>query len=291
MSSELNFKNKTVLITGGASGFGFELVKLFLSDGAKVIFTTREKTSAEKAIIEIPEMNQKNVMYYTIDLSNKAEIDKFLISIDKDFPSGIDVLVNNAASIIVGRFEKFSYDDLISTFNVNLVSSYMLSHHVIRKMKEKKNGVIINIISGVANIGLPFLSLYGIGKSSLRALSESISVELKEDNIDVIMVSPGAMNTAQEKKQKLIGMEKNPYEHLKKASPEIIARKVFQKIKKKETLIEFSLKTKLFELLQLISFNTAFNIKRKYTKKQHWTFIPESNLLAASLLRYLGINY
>ena len=269
MSSELNFKNKTVLITGGASGFGFELVKLFLSDGAKVIFTTREKTSAEKAIIEIPEMNQKNVMYYTVDLSIKTEIDKFLISIDKDFPSGIDVLVNNAASIIVGRFEKFSYDDLISTFNVNLVSSYMLSHHVIRKMKEKKNGVIINIISGVANIGLPFLSLYGIGKSSLRALSESISVELKEDNIDVIMVSPGDMNTAQEKKQKLIGMEKNPYEHMKKASPEIIAKKVFQKIKKKETLIEFSLKTKLFELLQLISFNTAFNIKKKYTKKQY----------------------
>ena len=51
MSRELNFKNKIVLITGGASGFGFELVKLFLSDGAKVIFTTREKTSAEKAHI------------------------------------------------------------------------------------------------------------------------------------------------------------------------------------------------------------------------------------------------
>ena len=253
MSSELNFKNKTVLITGGASGFGFELVKLFLSDGAKVIFTTREKTSAEKAITEIPEINQKNVRYYTVDLSNKIEIDKFMMSLDKDFPSGIDVLVNNAASIIVGKFEKFTYDDLISTFTVNLVSSYMLSLHVIKKMKEKKNGVIVNIISGVANIGLPFLSLYGIGKSSLRAFSESISVELKEDNIDVIMVSPGAMNS--------------PYENMKKASPEIIAKKVFKKIKKKETLIEFSLKTKLFELLQLISFSTAFNIKRKYTRE------------------------
>ena len=46
MPPELNFKNKTVLITGGASGFGFEFVKLFISDGAIVIFTTREKTSA-----------------------------------------------------------------------------------------------------------------------------------------------------------------------------------------------------------------------------------------------------
>ena len=267
MTSELNFKNKIVLITGAASGFGFELVKLFLSDGAKVIFTTREKTSAETAITEIPEANQKNAAYYIVDLSDKTEIEKFMELIDKDFPNGIDVLVNNAASIIVGKFEKFTYDDLISTLNVNLISSYMLSLHVIKKMKEKKNGVIVNIISGVANIGLPFLKLYGIGKSSLRALSESISVELKDDNIDVIMVSPGAMNTAQEKKQKLIGMEKNPYEHLKRASPEIIAKKAFQKIKKKETLIEFSLKTKLFELLQLISINTAFNIKRKYTKK------------------------
>ena len=191
MSRELNFKNKIVLITGGASGFGFELVKLFISDGAKVIFTTRQKTSAEKTIEQIPKINQKNLTYYVVDLSNKTEIDKLITLLDKDFPNGIDVLVNNATSIILGKFEKFTYDDLISTLNVNLVSSYMLSLHVIKKMKEKKNGVIVNIISGVANIGLPFLTLYGIGKSSLRALSECISVELKQDNIDVIMVSPG----------------------------------------------------------------------------------------------------
>lgn len=269
MPSELNFKNKIVLITGGASGFGFELVKLFISDGAKVIFTTREKTSGEKAIAKIPKINQKKVVYYTVDLSNKIEIDKFLISIDRDFPNGIDVLVNNATSIIVGKFEKFTYDDLISTLNVNLVSPYMLSLHVIKKMKEKKNGLIVNIISGVSNIGLPFLALYCIGKSSLRAFSDSISAELKEDNIDVILVSPSPMNTGYEKKQKLIGIEKSPYEHRKKASPEIIAKKVFQKIKKNEMMIEFSLKTKLFELLQLISFNTAFKIKRKYAKKQY----------------------
>ena len=194
MSRELNFNNKIVLITGGASGFGFELVKLFISDGAKVIFTTRQKTSAEKTIEQIPKINQKNLTYYIVDLSNKTEIDKLITLLDKDFPNGIDVLVNNATSIILGKFEKFTYDDLISTLNVNLVSSYMLSLHVIKKMKEKKNGVIVNIISGVANIGLPFLTLYGIGKSSLRALSECISVELKQDNIDVIMVSPGSMN-------------------------------------------------------------------------------------------------
>ena len=122
MDSELDFKEKIVLITGGASGFGFELVKLFLSDGAKVIFTTREKTSAEKALAGIPEINQKNVVYYTVDLSQKVEIENFIGLIDKDFPNGIDVLVNNATSLIVGKFEKFTYDDLISTLNVNLTS-------------------------------------------------------------------------------------------------------------------------------------------------------------------------
>ena len=146
MSRELNFKNKIVLITGGASGFGFELVKLFISDGAKVIFTTRQKTSAEKTIEQIPKINQKNLTYYIVDLSNKTEIDKLITLLDKDFPNGIDVLVNNATSIILGKFEKFTYDDLISTLNVNLVSSYMLSLHVIKKMKEKKNGVIVNIM-------------------------------------------------------------------------------------------------------------------------------------------------
>ena len=52
-------------------------------------------------------------------------------------------------------------------------------------------------------------------------------------------------------------------------SSEIIARKIFERIKKREIKIDVSLKTKLFELLQLISFSTAFNIKRKYTKKQY----------------------
>ena len=267
MQSKFDFKNKVVLITGGASGFGFELVKLFLAEGAKVIFTTRKKTSAEKAIESIPEKLHDNLKYYTADLSNKTEIDDLLVSLEKDFPNGIDILVNNATSIIVGKFEEFTYHDLSDSLNVNIVSPYMLSLHVIKKMKEKKSGIIINILSGVANIGLPFLTLYGIGKSSLRAFSESIAVELKEDNVDVITVYPGSMDTGYEKKQKLIGIEKSPYEHTKKASPEIIAKKVFQKIKNDEIMIDFSLKTKLFQLLQLISFNTSFNFKRKYTKK------------------------
>ena len=268
MQPKLDFKNKVVLITGGASGFGFELVKLFIADGARVVFTTRKKLSGENAITKISKINQKNVSYYTVDLSNKIEIDKFLIQLDKDFPNGIDVLINNATSIVVGKFEKFTYDDLTSTLNVNLVSPYILSLHAIKKMKEKKNGVIVNIISGAANIGLPFLTLYCIGKSSLRAFSESISVELKEDNIDVITVSPSPMDTGYEKNQKLIGIEKSPYDHRKKMSSEIIARKIFERIKNREIKIDISLKTKLFELLQLISFNTAFNKKRKYTKNQ-----------------------
>ena len=103
-----------------------------------VIFTTRQKTSADKTIEQIPKINQKNLTYYVVDLSNKTEIDKIITLLDKDFPNGIDVLVNNATSIILGKFEKFTYDDLISTLNVNLVSSYMLSLHVIKKMKEEK---------------------------------------------------------------------------------------------------------------------------------------------------------
>ena len=266
MQPKLDFKNKVVLITGGASGFGFELVKLFLAEGAKVIFTTRKQISGENAITKISKINQNNISYYTVDLSSKTEIDKFLIQLDQDLPNGIDVLINNAVSIVVGNFEKFNHNNLISSLNVNLISPYMLSLHVIKKMKEKKNGVIVNIISGAANIGLPFLTLYCIGKSSLRAFSESISVELKKDNIDVITVSPSPMDTGYENNQKLIGIEKSPYDHRKKASAEITAKKIFEKIKNREMKIDLSLKTKLFELLQLISYNTAFNIKKKYTK-------------------------
>ena len=263
----MNFKNKIVLITGGASGFGFELVKLFLSDGAKVIFTTREENSAQKAKNSIPENFHENLSHYIADLSKKTEIDNLIALLDKDFPNGIDVLVNNATSITVGRFEEFAYNDLSDSLNVNIVSPYLLSLHMTKKMNERKNGVIINIISSVANIGLPFLTLYGIGKSSLRSLSESLSVELKDHDIRVITVNPGAMNTGYEKKQKLVGIEKSPYEHTKKAFPNIIAKKVFQKIKNDEIMIDLSFKTKLFELLQLISFKTAFNYKRKYTRK------------------------
>ena len=267
LNKKLDFNNKTVLITGGASGFGFELVKLFLFDGANVIFTTRKQKSAEDAISKIPVSKQNNISYYIVDLKEKPEIESFILNLDKDFPNGIDVLINNAVSIVVGKFEKLGYDDLLSTLNVNLVSPYLLSNFVLKKMKQKQNGVIVNILSNVANIGLPYLTLYSIGKSSLRSMSDCMSIECKQDNISVISVYPGPMDTGYEKNQKLIDLDESPYEHRKKISSEIAANNIFQKIKNGNMMIESSSKSKLFQILQLLSFNYAFKLKTKYLKK------------------------
>ena len=86
-----DFKNRTALVTGGAQGFGLDIVKRFLNSGAKVIIWDIDPKMIEKAV---KDLNNPNLSSNIVDVSNYKEVEKYDSDITKN--SNIDILINNA---------------------------------------------------------------------------------------------------------------------------------------------------------------------------------------------------
>ena len=175
--------SKVILITGTSSGFGRTIAEKLHSEGYTVIGTSR---NAEKI----------NSDYLTIKLdinnydASKSEVDKIIKKHGK-----IDILVNNAGINITGPTETMKIDDVKRVFDTNFFSQLNLIQTVLPHMRSKKMGLIINITSIAGYLGLPFWSAYCASKASFRIIAESLNIELKKYNVNVVNIAPGDYKT------------------------------------------------------------------------------------------------
>ena len=175
--------SKVILITGTSSGFGRIIAEKLHSEGYTVIGTSR---NAEKI----------NSDYLTIKLdinnydASKSEVDKIIKKHGK-----IDILVNNAGINITGPTETMKMDDVKRVFDTNFFSQLNLIQTVLPYMRSKKMGLIINITSIAGYLGLPFWSAYCASKASFRIIAESLNIELKKYNVNVVNIAPGDYKT------------------------------------------------------------------------------------------------
>ena len=175
--------SKVILITGTSSGFGRTIAEKLHSEGYTVIGTSR---NAEKI----------NSDYLTIKLdinnydASQSEVDKIIKKHGK-----IDILVNNAGINITGPTETMKMDDVKRVFDTNFFSQLNLIQTVLPYMRSKKMGLIINITSIAGYLGLPFWSAYCASKASFRIIAESLNIELKKYNVNVVNIAPGDYKT------------------------------------------------------------------------------------------------
>lgn len=185
----VNFKNKTLLITGGLGDFGKVIVKKFLKHNAKVIITTTKKDNFKNS-------KKLNIIY--LNFNNKDSLtlfEKKLKGIDK-----IDYLINNAGINILNEIYNIKKSDLENINNVNLIGPVWLTKLISLKMKKNKFGRIINISSIYGNVSKEKRSLYSISKFGLNGLTKSSALDLAKFNILVNSISPGVFNTQLTKK-------------------------------------------------------------------------------------------
>ncbi len=184
----MKLKGKKALITGGTQGFGLACAKAFLAEGAEVMVCARNISSAEPLSLSGFHVMQADV--------SQIHSVKNLIQAALDTMGGIDILISNAA--IHGPKGAFDENDLEAwseAIDINLKGSAFLCHEVIPHFKQKKQGKIILLSGGGATKAMPYFSAYAASKAGLVRFGETLSEELKEFNIDVNMVAPGAMNT------------------------------------------------------------------------------------------------
>ncbi len=200
----MEFKNKTVLVTGSTQGIGREIALKFGSLGANVIVNgidiPMQKELAESACDEIRKMGGQ-AEYLLCDIS-KAEDAEKLISLGKEKFGGIDVIVNNAGITrdnLIARMSEAEWDSVLS---VNLKGAFLVIKAAYKMLMKQKSGVIINMASVSGVMGNAGQANYSASKAGLIGLTKSTAKEMAHWNIRCNAIAPGFIQTAMTDKLK-----------------------------------------------------------------------------------------
>ncbi len=181
-----------VLVTGASSGIGKEISRKLCKSGFEVILTARNK---KKLVKLSDELSNSGYISYVIpcDISNESDV-KNLFSQSKEI-GFVGSIVNNAGFGKFSSIEKVTTEDWDNQINTNLRGSFLITREFVGEMIQQKNGRIVFINSVAGKHGYPYSAAYVSSKFGLRGFSESIRNELREYNIKVISIHPGAIST------------------------------------------------------------------------------------------------
>lgn len=187
-------KNKTAIITGAGGGIGSTIAKTLTKEGCNIILVDYLKTSLDRISKELEKYNCE-FLTITANACNKKEVDNAVNTVLKKF-SEIDILVNTAGiQGPIGPFINNEADKWMETIDVNLNGTMLFIKAVLPVMLQQGRGKIINFSGGGAFNPRPNFSAYAVSKAAVVRLTEILAEELKQYNIQVNAISPGAVNT------------------------------------------------------------------------------------------------
>ena len=186
-------EEKIAIITGGTRGIGFEIVKLFAENKAKVILFGSKEESVTKALNKLKKLGIDANGYYP-NLNNFEEINEVIKKIYNDY-GHIDILVNNAGISANKKIDDTTCNEFKNIIDLNVNAVFNVTKAVVPYMKEQKEGVILNTSSMVSIYGQPSGVGYPASKFAVNGLTKSLARELGSFNIRVNAVAPGITNT------------------------------------------------------------------------------------------------
>lgn len=186
--------NKTALITGASSGLGKEFARIFAREGNNVVITARSKEKLESLAKEIQSEYGIEATVIPVDLGNMDEVQELYETI-KNKGITIDYLVNNAGFGMYELFHEADYARQEQMIQLNITALTKLCHLYINEMKKQGSGRILNVASTAAFQPGPTMAVYYATKAYVLHFSEAIANELKDSNITVTTLCPGATKT------------------------------------------------------------------------------------------------
>ena len=211
-----DLKNKTALITGGGSGIGKAIAILFAKQGADVKIIDIDKQGSKNVADEIEKENGKASVHFC-DVLWQQSVNEIFTAIDK-----ADILVNSAGISHVGKIETTTEVDLDRVYNVNIKGVYNCMQAAIPLMKKNKKGVILNVCSIAAHVGIADRFAYSMSKGAVYAMTLSVAKDYILDGIRCNCISPARVHTPfvdDFLSKKYPGQEKEMFEKLSKTQP------------------------------------------------------------------------
>lgn len=187
--------NKFIVVSGGTKGIGKAIIERFSANGFNIITCSRNLSDLEALKADIENKYNNSVHIVKADLSRQEEVKNFVQSI-LNITDHVDVLVNNSGVFIPGQIHTEEEGTLEKMIDTNLYSAYHLSRGLIPSMKKQGAGHIFNMCSIASITAYASGGSYSISKFAMYGMSKSLREELKEFNIRVTAVLPGATYTA-----------------------------------------------------------------------------------------------
>jgi uncharacterized oxidoreductase len=187
----MQLSNNTILITGGASGIGLQLVKQLSALNNTILITGRDQAKLDQAKKQFPKIHT-----YQSDVSNPKEITALFDKVTKDFPT-LNILINNAGIMRTINLHDQGDDllELTKEIDTNLSGPIRMVKKFLPHLKKGKNSAIVNVSSGLAFVPLPISPVYCATKAALHSFNLSLRAQLKNTTVKVFELAPPATKT------------------------------------------------------------------------------------------------
>lgn len=190
-------QQSTIFISGASDGLGKAIALEIASRyPARLAICGRNETKLRNVLKEIKEINpEAEVIVGSFDASDTKACQQFADHVLKEFHD-ISILVNNAgANVRKAHVEDIDLDELKYMFDLNCVSHLAFIQKFLPGMKEKKDGLIMNILSSCCLHDNVNMAAYTATKQAMNAIHKTLVKEVREDNIKVSAIYPGGINT------------------------------------------------------------------------------------------------
>ncbi len=195
MKELFDLTGKVALVTGATHGLGMAMAKALAKSGATLLISGNTPAKMELALAQYAEENIE-AHGYLFDVTDEALVNQKVSEIEDKF-GVIDILVNNAGMIMRQPALETAVEDFRKVIDVDLVSPFILSKRVAKRMIEKGGGKIINICSMMSELGRENVAAYAAAKGGLKMLTRNLATEWAPLNIQVNGIGPGYFATDQ----------------------------------------------------------------------------------------------
>lgn len=190
----LSFRSLSVVITGGSRGLGLALAEQLIQEGAFVTLLARDQEELDQAVEHLDNFRGVPALGIICDVTDRHQLQVSFEKTQEHF-GRIDILINNAGSVVAGPFESMSQSDFEAQMNLHFFAPLKAIQEIVPIFKHQGEGRIINISSIGGTIAIPHMSAYCASKFALSGFSQAVTPELSSSNIRMTTVYPGLMRT------------------------------------------------------------------------------------------------
>ena len=189
----MTLNGRVALVTGASRGLGKAMALALGEAGARLALVSRDSARLSAVAEETRKLGAQAEVFQA-DITDEAQVRK----LERDVPGKlgpVDILINNAGTVVRSLCVDFTLGDWNTVINTNLTSAFLMCRSFVPQMKGRGYGRVINISSIMGHISLPQRTAYSATKAGLLGFTRALALELASEKITVVAISPGPFVT------------------------------------------------------------------------------------------------